>query len=102
MPSGFRSIPSTEQRLEALEGKIDEIAAKLDIVLDYMTKTTQHVKLPEATITVKRENLSPDVRSFLEHWAKKPPTFGPARPAALDVDDSYCALKVPTGTEHGD
>lgn len=99
MPNGFRSIPSTEQRLEGVERKIDQIIAKVDMVLDFMTKPTQKVELPEATITVKRENMSPDVRSFLEHWAKNPPSFGPARPAALDVDDSYCALKVPTGTE---
>lgn len=99
MPNGFRSIPSTEQRLEGVEHKIDHVVAKLDMILDFMTKPTQKVELPEATITVKRENMSPDVQSFLEHWANKPLTFGPSRPAALDVDDEYCSMKMPKGTE---
>ncbi len=40
MPNGFRSIPSTEQRLESVERKFDQIVNRLDMILDAMTKPT--------------------------------------------------------------
>lgn len=82
-PSGFRSIPSTEQRLESVERKIDQVVAKLDMILDSMTKPTQEAK----------------TKAFVDQWVKNPPSFGPSRPAALDVDDSHCSLKMTTGSE---
>lgn len=99
MPNGFRSIPSTEQRLEGVERKIDQIVAKLDMILDSMTKPAEKIELPQTTIRVKRENISPDVKAFLDHWANNPLSLGPSRPAALDVDDEYCSMKMPKGTE---
>lgn len=82
MPNGFRSIPSTEQRLEGVERKIDQVVAKLDMILDSMTKPTQEEK----------------AKAFIDRWADNAPSFNPARPAALDVDDEYCSMKMPKST----
>lgn len=78
---------------------LQAINNKLDMILDALTKPAEKVELPQATITVKPENMSPDTKAFLDHWANNPPRIGPSRPAALDVDDEYCSMKMPKGTE---
>jgi hypothetical protein len=80
---------------------LQAINSKLDMILDALTKPAEKVELPQATIAVNDElaMVSPGTKAFLDHWANNPPRIGPSRPAALDVDDEYCSMKMPKGTE---
>ena len=67
---------------------LQAINYKLDMILDALTKPEEIIGPPE-----------PLVAEFIGQMTSNPPSFGPSRPAALDVDDEYCSMKLPKGTE---
>lgn len=94
-PSGFRSIPSTEQRLESIEKTLDMIMSalqtlqKMQLVRDEAerfakvrdnerTKPAEREELPQATFSVPKSNIAPGIMDALNK-AKEPLFKQPAQ-----------------------